>query len=95
VRGAAILPTAGVFPGIYDADHPLGAGMDMHISGLDGLLRTAPVPIECLEQFSLQFEQLNSVAAIDLDVVLIDINLADFSAIFAIYWLLPTFLLTI
>ena len=38
--------TAAVLPRIDDADPPLGAGMDMHMTDFDGLLGTAPMLVQ-------------------------------------------------
>jgi len=39
----------------------------VNVVDLDDLVVTAPMPIECLQQVSLQFESLDGVAAIDVD----------------------------
>jgi hypothetical protein len=49
---------------------PKGRRNGNYKHGRDGLPVAPPMPIECLEQFSLQLEQLDSVASIDVDEVL-------------------------
>src|SRR5439155_24284318 len=66
-RRAAILPTAAL-PRIDDADHPLGAGMNMHMSGFDGLLVTAPVLVQCLDEIELEAQQPSGIAPVYADV---------------------------
>jgi len=56
-RRAAIFPTTAVLPRIDYADHPLGTGMDMHMSDFDGLLVTAPVLVQCLDEVELEAQQ--------------------------------------
>ena len=41
---------------VHDSDHPLAARIKVNVVDLDGLVVTAPMPIECLQQVSLQFE---------------------------------------
>ena len=65
----ALCPCAAVLPGIYDADHPLGAGMNMHMSDFDGLLVTALVLVQCLDEVELQAQQPIGIAAIHLDCI--------------------------
>ena len=50
--------------------------MDMHISGLDGLLVTAPVLVQCLDEFVLQPQQPSAIAAVHGDVCLLQVPLA-------------------
>jgi hypothetical protein len=50
----AFAAVAAVLPRIDDANHPVGARMDMHISGLNGLLLTAPVLVQCLDEVDLE-----------------------------------------
>jgi hypothetical protein len=61
---------------VHDADHSLATRIKVNVVYLDGLAVAPPMPIESLEQFSLQFEQLNSVAAIDVDEVLSHVDMA-------------------
>src|SRR6266576_1193105 len=46
----AFSPSAPVLPRIYYADYPLGTGMDMHVSDFNGLLVTAPMLVQCLDE---------------------------------------------
>ena len=69
------MPTAAL-PRIDDADHPLGAGMNMHMSGFDGLLVTAPVLVQCLDEVELQAQQPSAIAPVHADVCLLQVTLA-------------------
>ena len=62
---------------IYNSDHPLGAGMDMDVFDYDRLAVPPPAPIECLEQVILEFDQFVGVAAVDRDVLLAQVRLAE------------------
>lgn len=61
---------------INDPDHPLAARIQVNVVDLDGLVVAPAIPMECLEQFILQFEQLDGVAAIDIDEVVAHVVLA-------------------
>src|SRR5260370_15024908 len=65
------------FTVIYNSDHPLGAGMDMDVLDHDGLAVPLPAPIEGLEQVILEFDQFVGVAAVDCDVILAQMTLAE------------------
>src|SRR5438552_18856600 len=58
------------------ADHPLGAGMNMHMSGFDGLLVTAPGLVECLDEVELEAQQPSAIAPVHADVCLLQVTLA-------------------
>src|SRR5258707_10266266 len=62
---------------IYNSDHPLGAGVNMDVLDHDGLAVPAPAPIEGLEQVVLEFDQFVGVAAVDRDVLLAEMTLAE------------------
>ena len=49
---------------IHNSHHPLGAGMEMDVLNLNGLLVTSPMSVECLDQIELKPQQLVGVVAI-------------------------------
>jgi hypothetical protein len=56
--------------GIDNANHPLGAGMDVKVTDLDRLLMASPMAIESLDQVKLQSEELAGVWTIGANVLL-------------------------
>ena len=51
-----------VFSGRIDnSDHPLGAGMEVDVLNLNGLLVTSPMSVEGLDQIELKPQQLVGV----------------------------------
>ena len=69
-------PWSLVLSRINDADHPLGTGMDMNVSDLNGLLVAAPVPVQCLDQLELQAQQSSGIAPVDADERFVQMPLA-------------------
>src|SRR2546429_6937009 len=69
-------PCAAFLPRIDDADHPLGTGIDMHMSDFDGLLVTATVLVQCLDEVELQAQQPGAIAPVHADVCLLQVTLA-------------------
>ena len=63
---------------IYNSNHPLGAGMDMDVLDHDRLAVPPPASVERLEQLVLKFDQFVGVAAVDRDVLLAQVTLAEF-----------------
>ena len=60
-----------VFSGRIDnPNHPLGAGMEVDVLNLNGLLVTSPMSVEGLDQIELKPQQLVGVIAIHADVLL-------------------------
>src|ERR1700722_19535857 len=60
-----------VFSGRSDnPNHPLGAGMEVDMLDLNGLLVTSPVSVEGLDQIELKPQQLVGIIAIHADVLL-------------------------
>src|SRR6266480_1641963 len=71
------LPLCTAFlPRIDDADHPLATGMDMHMADFDGLLVTATVLVQCLDEVELQAQQPGAIAPVHADVCLLQVTLA-------------------
>src|SRR5438552_14607145 len=62
---------------IYNSDHPLGAGMNVDVLDHDRLAVSPPASIEGLEQVVLKLDQLVGVAAVDRDVLLAEVPLAE------------------
>ena len=59
-----------VFSGrIHNSHHPLGAGMEVDVPNLNGLLVTSPMPVEGSHQIELKPQQLVGVVAIHADVL--------------------------
>ena len=60
-----------VFSGRIDnPNHPLGAGMEVDVLNLNGLLVTSPMSVEGLDQIELKPQQLVGIIAIHADVLL-------------------------
>src|SRR5580700_856524 len=60
-----------VFSGRIDnPNHPLGAGMEVHVLNLNGLLVTSPMTVEGPDQIELKPQQLVGIIAIHADVLL-------------------------
>ena len=55
---------------IDNSNHPLGAGMEVDVPNLNGLLVTSPMPVEGLHQIELKPQQLAGVIAVYADVLL-------------------------
>ena len=55
---------------IDNSNHPLGAGMEVDVSNLNGLLVTSPMSIEGLDQIELKPQQLVGIIALHADVLL-------------------------
>ena len=62
--------------GIDDANHPLGAGMDVDVPNLHRLLVAPPVPVKGLDHVELKPKQLEGVVAVYADIDLIEVMLA-------------------
>ena len=66
-----------VFSGRIDnPNHPLGAGMEVDVLNLNGLLVTSPMSVEGLDQIELKPQQPVRVIAVDSDVVFRHLPLA-------------------
>ena len=66
-----------VFSGRIDnSNHPLGAGMEVDVLNLNGLLVTSPMSVEGLDQIELKPQQPVRVIAVDSDVVFRHLPLA-------------------
>jgi hypothetical protein len=63
-----LYPAVLLFRGINNSQHPLGAGMKMHMFHSDRLLIAAPMLVERLNQLKLKLDQSNSIAAPNIDV---------------------------
>src|SRR5712672_2358941 len=61
-------PCAAFLPRIDDADHPLGAGMDVYMSDFDCLLVTAPVLVQCFDELELQTQQPSAITPVHADI---------------------------
>src|ERR1700674_1785904 len=61
---------------IYNSDHPLGAGVEVHMLNLDGLAASSASSIKDLKQVILKFDELFGIAAVDRDVFLAQVTLA-------------------
>ena len=48
----------------------------MHMSDFDGLLVTAPVLVQCLDEVELQAQQPSAIAPVHADVCLLQVTLA-------------------
>ena len=60
-----------VFSGRIDnSNNPLGAGMEVDVLNLNGLLVASPMSVEGLDQIELKPQQLVGVVAIHADVLL-------------------------
>ena len=55
---------------IHNSHDPLGAGMEVYMPNLNGLLVTSPMPVEGLHQIELKPQQLAGVIAVYADVLL-------------------------
>ena len=66
-----------VFSGRIDnPNHPLGAGMEVDVLNLNGLLVTSSMSVEGLDQIELKPQQPVRVIAVDSDVVFRHLPLA-------------------
>ena len=66
-----------VFSGRIDnSNHPLGAGMEVDVLNLNGLLVTSPMTVEGLDQIELKPQQPFRVIAVECDVVFRHLPLA-------------------
>jgi hypothetical protein len=50
--------------------------MDMHVSDFNGLLVTAPVLVQCLDELELEPQQSSSIAAVNADERFVQMPLA-------------------
>src|SRR4030081_2332806 len=63
---------------IYNSDHPLSGGVDMHMLYHDRLAISPPASIEGLQQVVLELDQFVGVSAVNRDVLLAQMALAEF-----------------